>query len=464
MLARWVLIGLAAALLGAAAPSAPARAAFERGEKALAANKLEEAAAAYRKALEATPNWAPALNGLGSTLFKKGQSVEATALFRAATEADPDFKLAWFNLGYAARKAGDFTTAARAYERYTQLDPNDPDGFYGLGESYRQLGQSARAITAYETYIAREKRPSEQKWVEKAREQVSTLRAQVGTAPAAAPVATPAPAAPVAQAPVAQAPAAQPAARPLAVTSTSGGLPPNATANTTLSITRVRDGDALMKERRYREATFAYLDATHADPNNVEALFKLGNALAVLGYYAQAIEHWNRVAQLTPDAAIRQSAVDNVAKAQVRLTQQGGSPQAQGVAPGFGPVAETTRAQARRAYEQGVQRIQARDYAGALQSLAQAIQLEPTLSVAYTARGSAYIGLRRYAEAALDYEYALRLAPEMASPLYGLGEAYRMLGRNAEARASYERYATSTARDVRTDLQAEARQNAERLR
>jgi tetratricopeptide (TPR) repeat protein len=457
MLARWILIGLSASLLGAATPTAPAQAAFERGEKALANNKLDEAAAAYRKALEETPNWAPALNGLGSTLFKRGQSVEATALFKSATEADPDLKLAWFNLGYAARKVGDFATAARAYERYTQLDPNDPDGFYGLGESYRQLGQGAKAVTAYETYISREKRPSEQKWVERAREQVKVLRAQVAAAAAPAPVAAPAPAAPAVQAPP------LPPAAP-AVASTGGALPPGATANTTLSITRVRDGDALMKERRYREATFAYLDATHADPNNVEALFKLANAQAVLGYYTQAIGHWNRVAQLTPDAAIRQSALDNVSKAQARLTQQGGSPQAQGVAPGFGPVAETTRAQARRAYEQGVQRIQARDYAGALQSLSQAIQLEPTLSVAYTARGSAYIGLRRYSEAALDYEYALRLAPEMASPLYGLGEAYRMLGRNADARSSYERYATSTARDVRPDLQAEARQTAERLR
>jgi tetratricopeptide (TPR) repeat protein len=443
MVVRCILIGLTVALMGAVTPSAPAKAAFERGEKALANNKLDEAAASYRKALEATPNWAPALNGLGSVLFKKGQSVEAIALFKSATEADADFKLAWFNLGYAARKAGDFTTAARAYERYTQLDPNDPDGFYGLGESYRQLGQAAKAVTAYETYIAREKRPTEQKWVQKAREQLTALRAQTG-APAAAPADPAAPAAPAFQTPAFAAPAPTP--------------------NSNLSITRVRDGDALMKERRYREATFAYLDATHADPANVEALFKLGNALAVLGYYGQAVERWNRVAQLTPDATIRQSALDNIAKAQVRISQQGASPQAQGVAPGFGPVAETTRAQARRAYEQGVQRIQARDYAGALQSLSQAIQLEPTLSVAYTARGSAYIGLRRYAEAAVDYEYSLRLAPDMASPLYGLGEAYRMLGRNPEARAHYERYATSTARDVRPELQAEARQSAERLR
>jgi tetratricopeptide (TPR) repeat protein len=452
MVVRCLVIGLTAALLGAAQPSAPAQAAFERGEKALAANKLEDAATAYRKALEATPNWAPALNGLGSVLFKKGQSVEAIALFKSATEADSEFKLAWFNLGYAARKSGDFATAVRAYERYTQLDQNDPDGFYGLGESYRQLGQPAKAITAYETYISREKRASEQKWVQKAREQVTALRAQTRPPPAAA-AAAPAPTvSPGSQAPF-------PASAPTASRVSPVGIP-----NTNLSITRVRDGDALMKERRYREATFAYLDATHADPGNVEALFKLGNALAVLGYYAQAVEHWNRVAQLTPDAAIRQSALDNVAKAQVRISQQGGSPQAQGVAPGFGPVADTTRAQARRAYEQGVQRIQARDYAGALQSLAQAIQLEPTLSVAYIARGSAYIGLRRYAEAAVDYEYALRLAPDMASPLYGLGESYRMLGRNAEARSSYERYATSTAKDVRPELQAEARQNAERLR
>lgn len=455
MVVRCLVIGLTVALLGAAQPSAPAQAAFERGEKALAANKLDEAAAAYRKALEATPNWAPALNGLGSVLFKKGQSVEAIALFKSATEADPDFKLAWFNLGYAARKSSDFTTAVRAYERYTQLDPNDPDGFYGLGESYRQSGQPAKAVAAYETYISREKRPSEQKWVQKAREQVTALRAQTATPSASTPAAPP---------PTTDAAAGAPTLQDPILAVSSGGLPPGGTPNTNLSITRVRDGDALMKERRYREATFAYLDATHADPANVEALFKLGNALAVLGYYSQAVVHWNRVAQLTPDATIRQSALDNVAKAQVRIAQQGGSPQAQGVAPGFGPVAETTRAQARRAYEQGVQRIQARDYAGALQSLTQTIQLEPTLAVAYIARGSAYIGLRRYAEAATDYEYALRLAPEMASPLYGLGESYRMLGRNSEARALYERYATSTAKDVRPELQAEARQSAERLR
>ncbi|WP_236068961.1 tetratricopeptide repeat protein [Citreicoccus inhibens] len=235
-------------------------------------------------------------------------------------------------------------------------------------------------------------------------------------------------------------------------------------SNSTLAASRIRDGDVLMRERRYREAAFAFLDASHADAGHVEARFKLGNALAVLGYYGQAIEQWEAAARLTTDTAIRQSAQDNVARAKVKQAQSGSSPLAAGLPPGSGPVAEPTRVQARKAYEMGVQRIGERDFAGALQSLTQAVQLEPMLAVAYTARGSANIGLRRYPEAAADYQYALRLEPDSASPLYGLAESYRAMGRNAEARSLYERYAASTAADVRPPLQAESRQKAERLR
>ncbi|WP_223634807.1 lipopolysaccharide assembly protein LapB [Corallococcus sp. EGB] len=240
--------------------------------------------------------------------------------------------------------------------------------------------------------------------------------------------------------------------------------PPQRTPQAVLAATRIRDGDALMRERRYREAAFAFLDAEHAAPEHVEARFKLGNALAVLGYYARAIEEWEAASRLTHDAAIRQSAQDNITRARVKQGESGASPQAVGQPPGSGPVAETTRAQARRAYEQGVQHISQRAYAPALQTLTQAIQQEPLLTVAYIARGSANIGLRRYAEAAADYQFALKLEPDSASPLYGLAEAYRALGRNLEARDLYERYTRSSAADVRPELKEESRQKAERLR
>jgi tetratricopeptide (TPR) repeat protein len=92
------------------------------------------------------------------------------------------------------------------------------------------------------------------------------------------------------------------------------------------------------------------------------------------------------------------------------------------------------------------------------------VQLEPTLTVGYVARGSALIGLRRFQEAALDYGYALKLDPNMAAPLYGLAESYRGLGRTGDARAWYEKYVASTAPDVRTDLVSDARAKIEQLR
>ncbi|WP_163868364.1 tetratricopeptide repeat protein [Myxococcus eversor] len=565
---RSVIALSALLLLGAAEPSEPTRAAFARGESALSGGRLEEAAAAYRESLSATPGYAPALNGLGSVLFRQGQLKDAIARFTEATEADPQHKMAFFNLGYAARKAGDAATAARAYARYVQLEPDDADGYYGLAESHRQLGDKAQAIAAYQGYIVRERRPSEQIWVQKARGHLKALGGQPlsanevarpavgaessngalrekGASPSAMPVAgasqpgagqagtlasaTPAgTASSVGNAPhvgsaapagtassVGNAPqvgSAAPAgtassggnasqvgsAAPAGTASSGGGASPpesfaqagsasqtgsaqqeplpfpstraasdvsqERTSNPALAAARIRDGDALMKERRYREAAFAFLDASHADAGHVEALFKLGNALAVLGYYGQAVEKWETATRLTQDTAIRQSAQDNITRARAKLAQVGASPQAAGQAPGSGPVADPTRAQARRAYEQGVQRIGARDFATALTHLTLAIQLEPMLAVAYTARGSANIGLRRYAEAAADYQFALELEPQSASPLYGLAESYRALGRNAEARGLYERYAASSAADVRVQLQEESRQKATKLR
>ncbi len=119
VLISFVVLGLVAgssvAFGAPVQPSPAAKTAFERAEKALEAQKYDDAVAAYQAAINATPGYAPALNGLGSALFKQKKPAEAIAQFKAATEADASFKLAWFNLGYAARKSQDFATAAAAY-------------------------------------------------------------------------------------------------------------------------------------------------------------------------------------------------------------------------------------------------------------------------------------------------------------------------------------------------------------
>ncbi len=424
------------AAFAAVTPSPAAKAAFDRGERALAAGRLDEAATAYTEALSATPNYAPALNSLGSTLFKQGKKDEAVKHFKLATEADPALKLAWFNLGYAARKTSDFSTAASAYEKYTAIDATDPDGFYGLAESYKALNKNEQAIAAYESYVAKEKRADQQKWIDKAKESIAQLKA-AAPPPAVSPV-------PVA-APVEAAPAAESLA--------------------SLQARKLAEGDRFWGDKKYREASFAYQDAVNADPNNIEALFKLGNALAVLGYYGQAIEKWQRVAQLSPDEEVKKKATENVTKAQAKMAQAGGtSPQEANKPPGSGPVADSTRSQARQYYEQGVQLIVQRRYSEALQALNSCLSLEPALAVGYIARGSTLIGLSRFPEAAVDYQYALRLDGSLSAPLYGLAEAYRGMNRIEDARTHYQRYVSSAAADVRPELKADAQRKLETLR
>lgn len=415
--------------LTAATPSPQAKAAFERGERALEAQKYDDAVTAYQEALKATPGYAAALNSLGSALFKQGKKDEALINFKASVDADPAFKVGWFNLGYAARKTNDFGLATTAYEKYIALDAGDADGYYGLAASHQGAGRNDKAIAAYEQYLAKEKRADQQKLMDKAKEAIAQMKA----APAAAP-----------------APAAEPEV---------------AAAMPSMLAKKLAEGDKFMSEKKYREASFAYQDAVNADPNSIEALFKLGNSYAVLGYYSQAIEKWQRVAQVAPEESVRKSANDNIARAQSKMAQAGGaSPQEAGKPPGSGPIADTTRAQARQHYEQGVQLITQRRYSEALASLNSCLQLEPALAVGYIARGSTLIGLSRFPEAAVDYQYALKLDANLSAPLYGLAEAYRGMNRVDDAKSYYQRYTASTAPDLRPELQADARRKLETLR
>ncbi len=415
------------ALWGAAPAASPAaRAAFQRGEKALQAGQLDEAAAAYQEALSASPRFAEALNGLGSVLFRQGKRAEAVLKFQAAIAAEPGLKLAYFNLGYAARKTGDFPVAEGAYATYVKLDPTDADGYYGLAEAYRNQGKAEPAVRAYEVYLSLESRPSEQRWVQKAKEYVAQLKAQL--AASAAPEAGPSPAA--------------------SLVTTAPPVPAGATPAALIA-----EGDRALRGGNAAGAVQAYQGALQLDPTSVEALFKQGNALAKLGDYRSAIEKWQRVVQFSTDAAVRKAAQDNVDKARARLAQAARET----------PLAGSPLARAREAYERGVQLVLSRDYAAAVEALTNALAADATLAVAYTARGSANVGLRRFYEAAADYQDALRLDPTRAAPLYGLAEAYSALGRAADARLYYDRYAASTAADVQPALQDAARSKSAAL-
>lgn len=406
------LISLAIVALSATARASPASEAIDRATRLKAAGDKAGAMAAYQEATRLEPGNALAHNEVGTLLFESGKSDEAIAEFKLAAEADGSYALAYYNYAFAARKAGRYTEAVEAYQHYAQLKPDDPDAKYGLAESFRALGRNTAAATAYEEYAAQETRPSEQPWVEKAKGYAAELRAH------------PSPAAPT--------PAA--AAAPIAA--------PQATSDVTAA--SLAAGDQALEQHRVSDAIRAYQDAVVRAPRDGIARFKLGTAYAQANYFPQAIEQWQQVLQLDPN---NQGARDNIQRAQARLST------AQQAAAAPAPVSvPTDRAEAQRQsradYEQAVGLISQRRYQDAVTQLTAATVLDPSFSVAYVARGSAYVGLGRYQDAVQEYLKGLSLNGNQASPLFGLGEAYRGLGDRPRAAKYYQECADSQAPDA----------------
>jgi Tfp pilus assembly protein PilF len=130
--------------------------------------------------------------------------------------------------------------------------------------------------------------------------------------------------------------------------------------------------------------------------------------------------------------------------------------------PGAAPAAPS--GSAAQHYRAALVLLQNREWARAIAELSTALLADPTLAVAYAARGSAHFGLGKYREAADDYRGALVIDPRMATPVYGLAECYRALGDGRNAVEMYQRYAQSSAPDARDDLRAIAVRRAQELR
>ncbi len=420
-----ILAGSAPALASAAQD------AVDKGTRLKAAGDKTGAMTAFAEAVRLEPQNAFAHNELGTLYFEAAEMDEAIAEFKRAADADPNYALAHYNYAFSARKAGRYAEAVSEYQRYVQLKPDDPDAKFGLAESYRALGRNAEAAAAYDAYAAQETRESEREWVEKARATARDLR---NAPPAVA--AAPAPAAPVAT-PVA-APVAAPAQDPFDAL--------------------IAQGDQAMAQHRTTDAVKAYQAAVVRQTASPLARFKLGLAYAELGYLPQAIDQWQWVVKLDPS---NQGARDNIQKAQAKLAaaQQQAAAAAPPVAPAAAPSAapsagaaprDAAEAQrlAKTDYEQAVQLISQRRYQDAVGLLTQAVQLHPQFSVAYVARGSAYIGLGRFQDAVTEYQKGLQLNQNQASPLFGLGEAYRGMGDRTRAAQYYQECASSSAPDA----------------
>jgi len=158
-----------------APPSENATSLRAQAEELRKANKLVEAAAVYKRAIAADRGNLDLYNDLGNVYFALKQYGDAASAFADATHRDPSYALGWYNLAHALRKGDRPLEAADAYHQYIKLKPDDPDPYYGLGQTLKMTGDANGAIAAFKKYIAMEKRPEEQKWVEKARTELQAL-------------------------------------------------------------------------------------------------------------------------------------------------------------------------------------------------------------------------------------------------------------------------------------------------
>lgn len=165
----------------AATPAAPASsdaaALRAKADELRAQNKWTEAVPAYRRAIAADPGNLELCNDLGNTYFALKQYGDAAQAFAGATQRDPSYALGWYNQAHALRKAERWRDAAEAYRQYIRLKPEDPDPYYGLGQTLKALGDAGGAISAFQKYVGMERRPDEQRWVDKARAELQALEA-----------------------------------------------------------------------------------------------------------------------------------------------------------------------------------------------------------------------------------------------------------------------------------------------
>ena len=128
---------------------------------------MEEAAAAYRKALVIDPDLVPAIVNLANIHYARDELIEAQALYERAINLDPDCFEAHFNLGNIHHDLGRFEDALRCYRCAVRLNAGYADAHFYLAVTLEKTGHSPEAKPHWRTY--QDLAPAGE-WVELAKE------------------------------------------------------------------------------------------------------------------------------------------------------------------------------------------------------------------------------------------------------------------------------------------------------
>ena len=108
-----------------APPPADARAEGNLGIVLVRQGRLDEAEAAFRRALAAAPHDRIVVNNLAGLYMKQQRFDEADRLLDDLLRKDPDYALGWSNLAVCRQKSGRLADALDCYDRALRIEPAD---------------------------------------------------------------------------------------------------------------------------------------------------------------------------------------------------------------------------------------------------------------------------------------------------------------------------------------------------
>jgi tetratricopeptide (TPR) repeat protein len=147
------------------------------GDGLVQRGKPDDAIASYQSAIKEDPEWLVAYDALAASLFAAGKFDDVVKKLKPIVDKHAEeYATGWYSLAYAYRKTGKLAESVEAYQHYLKLKPDDADAYYGLGKAQLGLDKKDDAVASFNKYIALEKRPSEQRWVEKAKQEVKELK------------------------------------------------------------------------------------------------------------------------------------------------------------------------------------------------------------------------------------------------------------------------------------------------
>lgn len=129
---------------------------FEHGVACEKAERLADAAEAYRFAVDIRPHFAEAWFNLGNLLRDAGLLDGAENAFRAAVRHAPHLAAAWYNLADVQHERGDPAAAVGSLNRAVAADATFTDAWYNLGLCLDAAGRRRQARRAWERFLALE--------------------------------------------------------------------------------------------------------------------------------------------------------------------------------------------------------------------------------------------------------------------------------------------------------------------